>query len=85
MGHETKHEDHKRRNVEVANLWRILGRVKSQQNLKSGNTSFLKRKETKSRARSNACLGLGEEEGGLIYRRPISTVWWQKPVLELST
>jgi len=56
--------------------------VKTPQNLKNGSTSSLKRHgEEEARARSNVWLGLGEEEGALIYSRHISIGWWLQPVL----
>ena len=59
-----------------------LGWVKSPQSLRKwGSTSSLTRNGKKAWARSNGWLGLGEEEGELIYSGRINTGWCLQPVL----
>ena len=84
MKHKTKHEDHQRREDEVANLWRIWMSANITKNgSNAGNTLIWE----KNRARASSLVKWAparlEEEEVPIYRGSISTGWWRQLVLKL--
>ena len=77
MEHQTKNKDHQTKKDKVVNLWCTWMSEISTKLEKMGRTSTLDRQGEEEPELSVKCwLGLGEEEGALIYSKSISTGWW---------